>query len=44
MSCGKSQVDEYALSTIKRDLSREFDESSKIKAPFVLKKVKIEKD
>jgi hypothetical protein len=37
-------VDENALSTIKRNMSREFDESSKIKAPFVLKKVKIEKD
>jgi hypothetical protein len=44
MSCGKSQVDEGVLSTIKRNLTKDFDDSSRTKARVLLKKVKIERE
>jgi hypothetical protein len=44
MSSVKPQVDGDVLSSIKRNLTKDFDESSKTKAPVLLKKVKIERE
>jgi hypothetical protein len=44
MNSVKPQVDGDVLSSIKRNLTKDFDESSKTKAPVLLKKVKIERE